>query len=299
MTETENKIKLDEVLCRLGMDTSVWVSHISNFRKKLELLSNSKRYDKLLRTLFSSNDINEFNSYVFEVLFAYDFESNGRELVYEIKQVSESNSSIDFCYSLDNRTKLYFELRLIKQRERITQSMESQLKNRGSYEILLDGSDERSETVRLQNLILGKCQDENGKPIKFREAIEEIFNFIVVDVSELHLTMVDEGDCYLAMYGDAGVPVLYRRGVFGLCQQMQKDSEDKENKYYQKFQHFRETIHGAMFVKHVKNGVHLNNLYIDRELEYYLVGNNNLLQEKEFNLIDKELSSFLKKWTKR
>lgn len=43
------------------------------------------------------------------------------------------------------------------------------LKKSGSCEITLDAQDSIGEEVRLQNLILSKCQDKTGKPIKFTE----------------------------------------------------------------------------------------------------------------------------------
>ena len=171
MEKEDIKAKLIAVLGRLGKDIQEWPNKISGFGYKLELLFYTNRYNKLLKALFSSNELNEFNSHVFEVLFAYDFESKGHTLNYEInQQMSKIDTSPDFCYKLDNQTKIYFELHFLNQREWITALQESSLKNRNRFEIFLNGKDEIKETIRLQNIILRKCQADNGKPIKFHDA---------------------------------------------------------------------------------------------------------------------------------
>ena len=101
MKKEEIGLKLNKVLTRFGINTTYHASVISGFRQKLEFLFDSNRYNGLLKRLFSSNDRSEFNSYVFESLFAYDFESKGHRLTYEVKQLSSGNSSIDFRYSVD------------------------------------------------------------------------------------------------------------------------------------------------------------------------------------------------------
>ncbi len=292
------KTNLEKVLTDFGMDTDAWAGHVSVFLKKLELLYTANKYGRLLRSLFSSKDILEFNSYVFEALFAYDFESNGHALSYEVKQLISGGSSIDFCYDFDEKRKLYFELRLLMQSAWIRSSIESQLKSYNSWSLELGGEDQRDEVIRLQRLVLEKCQDESGRPIKFREVNEGVYNFVVVNVSEIQLTMFDRWDCLLATYGDAGFPFYYRLGVFGLFQQLSPDVSDIEAELNARFQHFRETIHGVLFVRFAGDS-NLGKLYIDRDLEYFLVWNNNLLCKEEMALIHMRLGSFLKKWSKR
>lgn len=298
MRKEDIKTKLNKVLKRFGMNPLNWIDKVDCFRQKLELLSGSDRYNKLLKALFSSKELSEFNSYVFEVLFAYDFESKGHILLYEVKQLTEENTTVDFCYKLDDQKKVYFELGLIRQRNWITKLIESQLKTSKYSEISLNGQDEIKETIRLQHLILSKCQDDNGKPIKFFKVTEGVYNFIVVNVSELHLSMIDREDCELAMYGNANLSLYYHgHNIFGLCQQLGKDAPDDEKKYYHKFQYFRETIHGVLFVKFAKNdAVRLDSrMHMSGDLEYFPTRNEYLLQKQDFNLIAERLSSFLKK----
>ncbi len=288
------RTKLYETLQRFGMSNPAdWQDYIGILLRKLEFLNDLGRYDGLLKTIFSSNDKNEFNSYAFEAAFAFDFEINGHQLKYEVNILPDSLTSIDFCYET-GESKIYIELRVVNQRNALTGFMEGQLKHYGSFEILQDGEEEQSETIRLQNLILSKCQDK-GNPIKFRHE-EGNYNFIVVFVSALHLGMIDKTDCLLAMYGDEGVPSIFRRGVFGLCQQLSEHATEEERQYYEKFNHFRETIHGVLFVKNASRGGDPKYL-VDLELQYFLVGNNTILEKKECDVIIEKLSSFLLTWS--
>ncbi len=239
MEEIEHK--LNAVLSRLGMDTNARSDTISFFRKKLELLSETKKYNGLLKSLFASNNLSEFNSYVFEALFAYDFQSKKQSLTYEVTPLTDSNSSVDFYYELDDFN-IYFELRLVQQKNEISKSIETQLATNNSYEIQLNGEDEARETIRLQNLILSKCQRTDGTPIKFKTPEEGTLNFIVINLSELHLGMIDKLDCLLTMYGDKSVPSFCRLGIFGMWQDLIEISTKEEKALHEKFQYFRETI---------------------------------------------------------
>lgn len=295
MTNEEIKIKLDAVLNRLGMDAKAWSEFVSRFQTKLELLAARGNYKELLKSLFSSNDLSEFNSYVFEVLFAYDFESNNKTLIYEVNQAPSECSSIDFFYHNDN-IKIYFELRLIQQRNWITTQIKSQLAVNNFCETLLNGNDETDEAIRIQNLILSKCQTSDGKPTKFYTVKDGTLNFIVLNISELHLGMIDKADCFLPMYGDKNIHFLYRRGIFGMWQSSPLYNSEIEQKLYEKFRHFRETIHGVLFVRYVKGSGYFNNMFIDRELEYFAILNNNILSKKTSDRIGLELASFLPHW---
>jgi len=287
------KDKLYETLQRLDINNPAdWHDYIDILLGKLEFLNDLRRYEGLLRNIFSSNEKNEFNSYAFEVAFAYDFEVNGHQLEYEVNILSDSLTSIDYCYETEGR-KIYLELRVINQRAALTSDMEAQLKHYGFYEILQGGEEEQRETIRLQNSILSKCQDKEGNPIKFGHK-EGGYNFIVVFVSALHLGMIDKTDCLLAMYGDEGVPPIFRLGVFGSCQQLSEHATEEKRRYYEKFNHFRKTIHGVLFVKNAARGGDPNYL-VDLELQYFLVGNNTILEKEEGDSVIEKLS-FLRPW---
>ncbi len=68
------------------------------------------------------------------------------------------------------------------------------------------------------------------------------------------------------------------------------------NIYFEKSNHFRETIHGVLFVKNASRGVDPKYL-VDLKLQYFLVGNNTILEKKEYDAIIEKLSSFSPTWS--
>jgi hypothetical protein len=82
-----------------------------------------------------------------------------------------------------------------------------------------------------------------------------------------------------------------------MWQDLHENSSEIEIKYYNKFQHFRETIHGVLFVRYVRGSGYMNNLYIDRELEYFAILNNNLVPKETADFVLGELASFLPEWS--
>lgn len=304
MNGDELEKKLDTAFAKnLGVDiNSGFKDDIESFKEKVVLLSNAGRYNKLIKSLLSSKDRKEFNTYVFEVLFAYDFESKGRPLNYEVKQIQGLGTSIDFLYHAKNGIRMYFELRQVYQKKCLADSIKSQLNKKGMYEVIQNGQDEQNEIVRLQNLILSKCQDRDGNPIKFRITSQDVndYNIIAAYVSDLILGMMDKHDCVLTMYGDLAVPDFAQRNIFGLCQHLPDDSPEQFKTYYEKFKHFRETIHGVLFVRNVTHPKRCyGDLILDLDLEYYLIGNNNVVDKSKFSAICDELNGILKGWTKK
>lgn len=78
---------------------------------------------------------------------------------------------------------------------------------------------------------------------------------------------------------------------------MRSSPTDEDRAYYNESQHFRETIHGVLFVKMTGDPYCLiYQDYVNRGLEFKLIPNMNLLQQEEYDLISKTLNSFLKKW---
>ena len=296
MDKSELYTRLCETLQRVRIiNLRVVQCYKNNFLNKLELLNKKERYSKLLKSLFSSNEINEFNSYVFEASFAYDFENAGRQLKYETQIISDNQTSIDFFYETQGK-KIYFELAVINQEKALTSEINEQQKNHGAWQICQDGNDDKKVTIRIQNLILAKCKNDDGNPIKF--TIEsESYNFIVVDVFATHMQIIDKHDCNLAMYGDPGVGPVYRRDVFGLCQQLPNRHTDDHKKYFNRFSHFRNTIHGVFFVKEAIDGGGVNQFSDNWILQYYFLRNSNLLKREESDAIISDLVSFLPPWT--
>ena len=281
MEKDEIKTKLKQVINQFcpDNDATPWSNEISAFSKKLELLFDKSRYNGLLKGIFRQNNVNQFNDYAFEASFAYDFESKDEKLIYEVKKRTDDNTSIDFIYKFDDFAEMCFEL-----------GMKHRPENNNSAEDL-----EMEEIIKVQNKIKEKCEDEDGNPIKFGDVKEGIYHFIVFNVSEPIYNMFDKISCKLVMYGDEMVSSINRRGIFGLCQQLPKNAPDCIKEHYSRFQHFRETIHGVLFVKNLSIG---NTRYICSDMEYLLINNYNLLEKQEFEGIVKKLESFLKAWPK-
>ena len=101
MMRNEIHTKLTDVIGQFCNNVSVWSDEISAFSKKLELLFDTGRYKKLLKSIFEKKEVNDFNDFAFESDFAYDFESKGQQLDYENKEQTMGNKSIDFCYKFD------------------------------------------------------------------------------------------------------------------------------------------------------------------------------------------------------
>ena len=215
---------------------------------KLELLDRTQRYRALLHSLRGCNDRSNLRSILLEATFAHAFEAQDLPLQYEIAQLPGASSTIDFRRSKAGGNRYNFEMRLVQQQAEITRSIEDQLAHTGWYEVSFGGDGEQREIIRLQSVILSKCQDEHGRPVKFLAVVHGEFNFIVVDVSDLMLGGLDKKDCELAMYGGPGVPPYARRDVFGLFQ-VPFNSQAPHMELGARFEHFRGTIHGVLFLR--------------------------------------------------
>jgi hypothetical protein len=298
LEELENKVD-NAFTNNLKVDiNSGFKRDIDEFKEKLAILANTGRFNKLVKSLLKEKDRINFNSFVFEVSFAYDFESKCSPLQYEVTLLKNSNDTIDFLYKTKNRVNICFDLHQANQRKWLTDLTKSQLKSRGMYEIVLDGQDEQNKIIRLQNLVLSKCQDKNGKPCKFIKGID-IYNIIVIYVSGEIDGHFDKFDCMLTMYGDPSVPIWAKRNIFGLCQQLPVNAPEQLKLCHEKFEHFNETINGVLFVKNASHPACYGDLILNLDLEYFLVGNNNLSNQNKFNEVCIELQEILKSWTEK
>jgi len=106
---------------------------------------------------FSLTDLNgkgvEIKQFIGKVIFL-NFWATWQVLNYEVKQLPSGKSSIDFCYSFDDKRKIYFELRLVTQRAWIRALEGAELKAYNCFQIELGGNDQREEIIRLQNILL-------------------------------------------------------------------------------------------------------------------------------------------------
>lgn len=243
---------------------------------RLDFLHKTGRYGQLLSSLVKANDRSNFLALVLEANFAHQFESQGFALVYEVQQDAQKRSSIDFLRKTPNGDSVYFELRLLQQTQSIKDSINAQLQKWGGYSLFMGGDDEQKEVVRLQNTILGKVQEKDGKPIKFFSTDANAANIVVVDATESVLGTVDVHDCMLATHGDPGVEEIYRRQVFGLFQEDRPEYPQRIHDLAAKYSHIRNTLHGVLFLfKEPNTGL------LRYRLEQYLMWNPALVDEAE------------------
>lgn len=255
---------------------------------KLDYLQKAVRYKQLLSQLKDANDRSNFLALVLEANFAYQFESRGLELAYEVKQDAQQGSSIDFLRRTPDGNNVFFELRLLQQAESITSSINAQLQKCNVYRIAMDGQDEQDEVFRLQNTILSKVQDKNGKPTKFFSTAADAVNIVVVDATDNILGAIDVFDCKLAIYGDPGVDEIHRRNVFGLFQEGRCEYPQRILDLAIKYSHIRNALHGVLFLfKKPDTGM------LAYQLEQYLMWNPALIDTEKASPIHKEITSVI------
>lgn len=283
--------RLNKVFAKLGLNIDRNRKDLDILLAKLELLENTKRYSLLLSELFNCNDISNFKSYLVETTFAHAFESANIPLTYEVKQSNKHHSTVDFLRETEDGRKIYFELRVIQQRDQIRKDIDIQLNLKNMYSVSLNGTGEQEEIVRLQSNILSKTQDKNGQPIKFFGNEQGTFNIVVAELSEIILATVDKDDCMLAAYGDPYVEEYARRNIFGLFQEPESNYPDHILSIADRFSHFRKTIHGILFV--VKSS---NSSPFVFDLIYYLIPNINIISESDALILNKDVSTALRPW---
>jgi hypothetical protein len=215
---------------------------------KLKALESTGRYASLLKGIAKANDKSNFLSLLLEATFAYQFESGGISLDYEVKQDASDGSSIDFGMKLDDGRTAYFELRLLQQDQATAKEIAEQLTKAGLYAIEKDGVDEQREVLKVQSTVLSKVEDKHGKPIKFLKVDPSVVNVVVVCISDILLGTADLHDCILATYGDPEVPEECRRGVFGLFQDVQPTYPPDVQAAAARFAHLKATVHAVLFL---------------------------------------------------
>lgn len=251
---------------------------------KINYLEKTGRYRQLLSQLTNANDRSNFLALVLEANFAYQFESQGFELAYEVKQDAQQRSSIDFLRNITNRDRVYFEMRLLQQAKPITDSMNEQLENSQMYRVVMDRQDQRKEIFRIQNTILGKVQDDDGTPIKFFSTAAGAVNIVVIDASESLLQAIDFHDCSLAIYGDPAVEEILRMDMFGLFQEDKPEYPQNIRDLAVKYAHIRKILHGVLFLfKKPHTGI------LTYQLEQYLMWNPAIIDKEGVRQIYKEI----------
>ncbi len=240
---------------------------------RVDYLQKTGRYGALISQVAVTNDRSNFLALTLEINFAYQFESSGRELQYEVSQDAQQNSTIDFLRVFPEGEQVFLELRLIQQPQDIADSIAGQIDNRERYTIALNAEDDQDAVVRIQGNVLSKVQDKTGNPIKFLSVAKHAINIVAVDIADCMLGMMDIHDCMLACQGDSGVEEPYRRGVFGLFQPDMPHFTQSIHDLAKRYAHIRGTIHGILFLDRV--GVKI----LTYRLCHYLVWNPALIDE--------------------
>jgi hypothetical protein len=260
---------------------------------RIAYLESTGRYRSLVSQLGKANDKSNLLALVLEVNFAYQFESRGRTLTYEVRQNPQHKSSIDFLRTLSSGP-VFFELRLLQTAQPIAESMNAQLKAFGMYRIALDGEDQQGEVLRIQNVVLSKVQDKSGNPINFFSTACDASNIVVIDATDSILGTVDIHDCLLATHGDPAVHEAFRGGIFGLFQQPKPEYPRWIQDLAAKYQHIRETLHGVLFL-FKKRGAGI----LVYDLEQYLIWNPTLVQPDQAKPVIEDLVAAIPQRCKR
>jgi hypothetical protein len=211
-----------------------WEAQLKGLSSKLSFLISKGRYQKLLRNIKTANDKNNFVASILEATIAFQFESAGIELDYEIRQDPNSTGSIDFSWKTAAGSTVFIEVRLLQQGKAPTGST--------------DGDDEKQDIVRVQGVILEKVQKKDGTPRKFLAMHKGRINIVAVDISQIVMGMFDSQDCKLVTFGDPSVRTINRRGVFGLFQEAMPEYPEHIRLRAQSYDHIRKTLHGVLFL---------------------------------------------------
>jgi len=175
-------------------------------RNLIRTLRATGRYTELVRNLESATW--PVRSYIFEAIFAREFEAAGCPLRYEVAVNNGSSKSIDFVYPATSTPRVCFEL--------VSPRMSNLVRDIfGPHPtkipgVLVEGASLSSDTldeklrpeaqaIRLQEKLLEKVG-------KFPEPAEDIFAVLVVDCTDFHFGMLDREDCRMLMFGRTRYP---------------------------------------------------------------------------------------------
>jgi hypothetical protein len=270
-----DKQALEDAMTRSGWP-QVWEDQLDGLWSKIEHLPSRRGFQRLLSNIRSSNDKSNFVASVLEVTFAYQFESAGIELDYEVKQDPSHPSSVDFRWKVSPKLTVYIETRLLQQDKATTDSIECQLHAANAWSVAQDGDDDQKDIIRVQQVIREKVQKEDGTPTKFFLRDQGTINIVAVDISQIILGMFDHDDCLLVGHGDPAVAPVCQRGVFGLFQELRPEYPDRIRALAESYSHIKETLHGLLFLFKRPKQERFN-----YSLEYFLVWNPSLMNKAD------------------
>jgi hypothetical protein len=288
-----NKQALEAAILRSGWP-GVWEDQLDGLWSKIQFLAANGKYRRLLSNIEKANDRSNFVASMLEATIAFQFESAGIQLDYEIKQDPSHNSSIDFRWNTASGKTVYIEVRLLQQDKATTESIEGQLQAGNVWSVAKDGDAEQRDIVRVQQVILEKVQGRDGTPTKFLLRTQETINIVAIDISQIILGTFDQYDCLLVGQGDSAVPAISRRESFGLFQETRPEYPDRIQALAKSYVHLKETLHGILFLFRLPKRESFN-----YSLEQFLVWNPALIDYDSAAAISEQVKLALPLYKKR
>jgi hypothetical protein len=288
-----DKHALKAAIIRSGRP-GVWEDQLEGLWSKIQLLVTKGKYRRLLSNIENANDWSNFVASALEVTIAFQFESAGIQLDYEIKQDPSHNSSVDFRWNTATGETVYIEVRLLQQDRDTTESIEGQLQVGNAWSVAKNGEAERQDIVRVQQVILEKVQKKDGAPTKFLLRDQGTVNIVAIDISQIILGAFDQYDCLLVGQGDPSVPLICRREIFGLFQEPRPEYPDHIRASAKSYAHLKETLHGILFLFRLPKREPFN-----YSLEQFLVWNPALIDEDSAAAISEQIKLALPLYKKR
>src|ERR1039458_6742802 len=108
-----NKQSLIDAIQDSGGSQSA-LDEVDDMWVRVDYLEKTGRYGALLSQISNANDKSNFLALTLELNFAYQFESLGLGLTYEVRQDAQQNSTIDFLRVTPGGEQVFLELRLIQ-----------------------------------------------------------------------------------------------------------------------------------------------------------------------------------------
>jgi hypothetical protein len=288
-----DKRALETAILRSGWQ-GVWEDQLDGLWLKIQFLATKGKYRRLISNIEKDNDRSNFVASAVEVTIAFQFESAGIDLNYEIKQDPNHNSSVDFRWNTASGIAVYIEVRLLQQDKATTGSIEGQLKTGNIWSVAKDGDAEQEDIVRVQQVVLEKVQGRDGTPTKFLVRDQNIVNIVAIDISQIILGTFDQYDCLLVGGGDPSVPAVCRREIFGLFQEARPEYPDRIQTVAKSYAHLKETLHGILFLFRRPKRESFN-----YSLEHFLVWNPALIDERSAAAISEQVELALPLYKKR
>jgi hypothetical protein len=150
------------VIIRCGWD-GAWPEQLGGLLSKLRLLESKGRYARLLANLTSANNKDNLLALVLEATVAFQFESAGIELDYEVAQGTKGAGSIAFRWASATGSTVFMEVRLLQQDKPTADSIESQLHVWNAWEASKIG--QQSVRIYFESRLSGKSCALISQPI--------------------------------------------------------------------------------------------------------------------------------------